>query len=312
MSIASPPTPDPSPASPDQAVSTNRTGFVNENRHVGSSLGEAQAQSEERYALAMESINEGVYDWNVDTGETYFSPPLRIMLGLSADEMVTSDDWFQRIHPDDLSGYRRTLIAHFKGETGRFEAEYRYRARDGSWRWVRHHGIALRGADGRAYRMVGATGDITEAKQREREIQALGEVGQAISSTLDLQTVLSTIVARATQLAGTDAGVIYEYDEPREVFVPRATEGLAAEIVETMISVPVRKGEGATGRLAEVLEPIQLPDILEAPTESRVRDALVRAGYRGAARGSPRPRGSLDRRPHCDPKGNGRIRAGSD
>ncbi len=78
------------------------------------------------------------------------------------------------------------------------------------------------------------------------ELRALGEIGQAISSTLDLRTVLSTIVARATQLAGTDAGVIYEYDEPREVFVPRATEGLAAEIVGTMVAAPVRKGEGAT------------------------------------------------------------------
>jgi len=112
------------------------------------------------------------------------------------------------------------------------------------------------------------------------ELRALGEVGQAISSTLDLQTVLSTIVARATQLSGTDAGVIYEYDEPREVFVPRATEHLEAEIVETMLSTPVRKGEGATGQLAQVHEPIQLPDILAAPAESRVRGALVHAGYR--------------------------------
>jgi GAF domain-containing protein/CheY-like chemotaxis protein len=127
--------------------------------------------------------------------------------------------------------------------------------------------------------------DEVQARTRElsrsvEELRALGEVGQAISSTLDLQTVLSTIVARSMQLAGTDAGVIYEYDEAREVFMPRATEGLAAEIVETMISVPVRKGEGATGRLAETLEPIQFPAILEAPTGSRVRDALVRAGYR--------------------------------
>src|SRR5262245_7189911 len=53
------------------------------------------------------------------------------------------------------------------------------------------------------------------------ELQALSEVGQAISSTLDLQAVLSTIAARATQLSGTDAGVTYEYDEPRELFVPR-------------------------------------------------------------------------------------------
>jgi len=112
------------------------------------------------------------------------------------------------------------------------------------------------------------------------ELRALGEVGQAISSTLDLQTVLRTIVTRATQLAGTDAGVIYEYDERREVFVPRATDRLEAEIVQTMLATPVRKGEGATGRLAEVQEPIQLPDILEAPAESRVRAALVRAGYR--------------------------------
>jgi two-component system, NtrC family, sensor kinase len=112
------------------------------------------------------------------------------------------------------------------------------------------------------------------------ELQALGEVGRAISSTLDLKTVLSTIVARATQLSGTDAGVIYEYDEQREVFLPRATEHLEAEVVETMLATPVRKGEGATGRLAQVHEAIQLPDILEAPAESRVRGTLVRAGYR--------------------------------
>jgi signal transduction histidine kinase len=112
------------------------------------------------------------------------------------------------------------------------------------------------------------------------ELRALGEVGQAISSTLDLKTVLSTIAARATQLSDTDAGVIYEYDEQREVFLPRATEHLEGEIVETMLATPVRKGEGATGQLAEAHEPIQLPDILAAPAESRVRAALVRGGYR--------------------------------
>jgi signal transduction histidine kinase/putative methionine-R-sulfoxide reductase with GAF domain len=112
------------------------------------------------------------------------------------------------------------------------------------------------------------------------ELRALGEVGQAISSTLELQTVLSMIVARATQLSGTDAGVIYEYDEAREVFVPRATEHLEDEIVETMLATPVRRGEGATGQLAEAQRPVQVPDIVAAPAESRVRGALVQAGYR--------------------------------
>src|SRR5262249_4406092 len=80
--------------------------------------------------------------------------------------------------------------------------------------------------------------------------------------------------------AGVDAGVIYEYDEQAEIFMPRATERLEAQIVETLIAAPVRKGEGVTGRLAEAQEPIQLLDILEAPAESRVRDILGPAGYR--------------------------------
>src|SRR5262249_19705802 len=99
------------------------------------------------------------------------------------------------------------------------------------------------------------------------QLTALGEIGQTVSSSLDLETVLSTIVARATQLSGTDAGVIYEYDDQREVFLPRATEHLEAEIIETLLATPVRKGEGATGQLAEVEEPIQLADILIAPSE---------------------------------------------
>jgi len=120
----------------------------------------------------------------------------------------------------------------------------------------------------------------TELTRSVGELRALGEVGQAISSTLDLRTVLTTIVMRATHLSGTDAGVIYEYDDQREIFVPRATEHLEADVVETMLTTPVRKGEGATGRLAQVHEPNQVPDILIAPAESRVRGALVRAGYR--------------------------------
>jgi GAF domain-containing protein len=112
------------------------------------------------------------------------------------------------------------------------------------------------------------------------ELQALGEVGQAISSTLDLQTVLSTIVARATQLADADAGVIYEYDEQREVFEPRATERLEDDIVQALVATPVRKGQGATGRLAEVREPIQVADVRAPGNQLPVRDALIRAGYR--------------------------------
>ena len=121
-----------------------------------------------------------------------------------------------------------------------------------------------------------------ELTQSVGELRALNEVGQAISSTLDLQTVLSTIVARATQLAGADAGIIYEYDAEREVFEPRATEHLAPEIVEVLVTAPVRKGEGATGQLAISPETVQLPDIHtdSLPSLHHARGAFLRAGYR--------------------------------
>ena len=113
------------------------------------------------------------------------------------------------------------------------------------------------------------------------ELKALGEVGQAVSSTLDLETVLSTIVSRATQLAGVDAGSIFEYDAQREEFYIRATEGLPGELVQAMREVPIRKGEGVLGRLAITPEPIEVDDIVDERTyQSSVREKLIRLGYR--------------------------------
>ena len=89
------------------------------------------------------------------------------------------------------------------------------------------------------------------SRARSHELSALGEVGQAVSSTLDLETVLSTIVARATQLTGMDGGSIYEYDEAREEFHLHATDRLPDDLVDALRATPIRKGEGALGRLAD-------------------------------------------------------------
>ena len=72
--------------------------------------------SEERYALAMQSINYGVYDWDIETGAIYFAPALRAMLGLAPDEPGSDQNWRSRIHPDDREHYRQTMIAHLKGD----------------------------------------------------------------------------------------------------------------------------------------------------------------------------------------------------
>ena len=120
-----------------------------------------------------------------------------------------------------------------------------------------------------------------ELTQSVGELRALGEIGQAVSSTLDLGTVLSTIVSRANQLAGMDAGAIYEYDETREEFYLHATDNLPDELVAALRAVPIRKGEGALGRLAVTGEPVQVRDIVdESSYQSHLREILIRLGYR--------------------------------
>ncbi len=121
------------------------------------------------------------------------------------------------------------------------------------------------------------TGELTRSVE---QLTALGEVSRAVNSTLDLETVLTTIVSRAVQLAGMDAGAIYEYDEGTEEFHLRATQNLPEEFLE--IARSLRKGEGATGRLAVTHEPVEIPDItVEGAYESRLRDFLFRLGLRG-------------------------------
>jgi signal transduction histidine kinase/CheY-like chemotaxis protein len=120
------------------------------------------------------------------------------------------------------------------------------------------------------------TADLTRSVDR---LTALGDVGRAVSSSLDLEQVLTTIVSRAVQLAGVDAGAIYEYDEAAEMFHLRATENLPAEFVEA--AGGLRKGEGATGRAGLTGAPVQIPDIAAPGAyQSSLRDILLGLGHR--------------------------------
>jgi signal transduction histidine kinase/HAMP domain-containing protein len=113
------------------------------------------------------------------------------------------------------------------------------------------------------------------------ELKALAEVGRAVSSTLDLDTVLTTIISRATQLSGTEGGLIYEYDDVTEELRLRATQNFEEELVETLRVRPLRKGEGVGGRVVETRAPFQVPDITaEGAYRVHIRDILIRAGYR--------------------------------
>jgi GAF domain-containing protein len=113
------------------------------------------------------------------------------------------------------------------------------------------------------------------------ELTALGQVSQALSSTLEIETVLTTIVQRAIELSGADGGSVYEYDDTAEEFRLRATRNFEEELVEAARTMPLRRGEGALGLVAEQRRPVQIADISDpAVYQSPIRETVLRTGYR--------------------------------
>ena len=105
-----------------------------------------------------------------------------------------------------------------------------------------------------------------ELARSVEELKALGEVSQAVSSTLDLQKVLATIVAHAADLSGAESGAIYEFNEPSEEFQLRATHRMSEELIQAIREGGVKLGETALGWAGVNREAVQIPDILEEPT----------------------------------------------
>src|SRR5215471_19321068 len=120
-----------------------------------------------------------------------------------------------------------------------------------------------------------------ELTRSVEQLTALGEISHAVSSTLDVETVLQTVVSRASQLAGSDGGSIYEYDDATQEFHIRATHNLDPTLVAALRTSPLHRGEGAMGRAAETREPVQIADIqVGGAYQSHIRDTLLGAGYR--------------------------------
>ncbi len=133
---------------------------------------------------------------------------------------------------------------------------------------------------GRLYQQLEArTGELARLVE---ELKALRDVGQAVSSTLDLQTVLTTVVARAVELSATEGGVIYEYDEETREFHLTASHHMHAELTEALQATPIQLGEGAVGEAASMRAPVQISDTLDERGYGvmRLRPILAHLGYR--------------------------------
>ncbi|MEM1367082.1 MAG: PAS domain-containing protein [Cyanobacteria bacterium P01_H01_bin.15] len=197
-------------------------------------MGRELRRSEERWQLVLRGNNDGIWDWNIETDEAFLSARWKEMLGYAEHEFPNNQTaWRERIHPEDRDWVLATLEDHLAGNTENCDAEYRLRAKDGSYRWVHSRGQALWDKDGKAVRMVGSNSDVTERRKRKESIRWIvegtanktGELffracTQYLAKILDVRYALISQFAnpertRATTLAfwkGDGWGENFEYD----------------------------------------------------------------------------------------------------
>lgn len=131
----------------------------------------ALRESEERYVLAANGANDGLWDWDLKNNRLYFSPRWKSMLGYEQHEIGGSiQEWFNCIHPEDVEGFKSALTKHLQGLTPHFESEYRIQHKSNSDRWMLSRGLAVRDENGNPYRIAGSQTDITERKLFENQL----------------------------------------------------------------------------------------------------------------------------------------------
>jgi len=162
-----------------------------ENINTRKFVEETLRRREERFDLAMRGVNHGVWDWNMEKQQIFFSAHWKRMLGYSSYEIGNQlIDWQRHIHPDDLPIVMNDLETHLKNHTLRYESVYRVQHKRGHYLWVLDRGAALRHPDGTPYRMLGTYVDITAYKQNEKILEEARSSLEQIINALPLAILL--------------------------------------------------------------------------------------------------------------------------
>ncbi|MBT0963140.1 PAS domain S-box protein [Denitromonas iodatirespirans] len=181
---------------------------------------EALQASKERWRFALEGARDGVWDWDLQTGELYLSERDMAILGYEGEDGAHShiDQWAERVHPDDRAVRHAALAQYLAGEAPLYTCECRLRGRDGRWRWLQTRGrVASRAADGTALRLIGTHTDISERKRSEEirqrqlvSLQALNEIGTVHHAGLPEE--LSAILSIGAKHFGVEFGIVSHID----------------------------------------------------------------------------------------------------
>lgn len=229
--------------------------------------------SEERLQLALEAAGDGLWDWNVTTGDLYLSPQWLTMLGFRPGELPAHVSvWESLVHPDDRSGTMERLYAHFQDASIPYRFDYRVQTKTGGYRWIANYGkVVVRDGQGRPQRMIGTHRDVTASKQVEEQLRksdahlkAAQRIGKLGSWEFDLRTEQITWSDEVYRIFGRDLNAgppsfeeLQQYVHPNDRGSHQLTIQTAIETQQTYeIEFRICRHDGTLRHLQARGEPI--------------------------------------------------------
>lgn len=247
---------------------------------------QALEDSEQRFALAVDGANDALWDAHIMPGEPWYapqnpiwwSPRTRMILGLEASEPFdTLAHWASRLHPDDKERVFNLLAAHLEFRVP-YDAEYRLRASQGDYRWIRARGQAIWDEQGKPRRMSGSCKDVTERKIRELLIAAENNLLNMIATDAALPAILTTMCRALEASSPESLCSILLLDRDGIHLRHGAGPGLPAAYVHAIDGVAIGHAVGSCGTAAATKQRIIVPDIATDPLWEDYRELALLHG----------------------------------